>query len=347
LGADPNTRFPWVHHGVRRPALWAACCIARDRPLAGVLLEAGADPNDGVTLTLAALGGDLATLELLRAHGANVDWPWATDGATPLLAVLSWATTMTGIFWLLEHGANADAVFSPTGEAPLHRAAVRCGVDVAQALVRHGAKLDRRRADGRTPCAVAAVNGNRTVADWLAEQGADTTLPEVDRFVAACRQGDRDTVSKLLAQRADWSDDLTPQHYAAFHHAAETGDAVALEAMLAGGFDPNRPDEEIGKTVLHSAAHTGQLDAVRVLLRHGADVAAKDREFNGTPLAWAADGARNHREQDFTPVARALIDAGSPTDWQPAAEPSEDILDLLEEWRSGASPQPDGAAPTP
>jgi len=24
LGADPNTRFPWLHHGVRRPVLWGA-----------------------------------------------------------------------------------------------------------------------------------------------------------------------------------------------------------------------------------------------------------------------------------------------------------------------------------
>jgi hypothetical protein len=24
LGVDPNTRFPWQHHNVRRPVLWGA-----------------------------------------------------------------------------------------------------------------------------------------------------------------------------------------------------------------------------------------------------------------------------------------------------------------------------------
>src|SRR5262245_49269354 len=45
LGADANTRFPWLHHGVRRPVLWGAVCVVRSLPLARVLLEAGANPD--------------------------------------------------------------------------------------------------------------------------------------------------------------------------------------------------------------------------------------------------------------------------------------------------------------
>src|SRR4029077_3102025 len=62
LGADPNLRFPWVHHGVQRAVLWGATCWTRLLPLAHVLLEAGANPNDGVTLPLAAGGSDLPAL---------------------------------------------------------------------------------------------------------------------------------------------------------------------------------------------------------------------------------------------------------------------------------------------
>ena len=54
LGVDPNTRFPWLHHNVYRPVLWGASRVARSLPLVVALLDAGADPNDGVTLPLAA-----------------------------------------------------------------------------------------------------------------------------------------------------------------------------------------------------------------------------------------------------------------------------------------------------
>ena len=115
LGADPNTRFPWLHHGVRRPALWGAVMVTRLLPLAELLLDAGADPNDGVTLPLAASGDETAWLELLLAHGADVNQRWATDGSSALYAVLQWADTPVGIRWLLDHGADADAVFAGNG----------------------------------------------------------------------------------------------------------------------------------------------------------------------------------------------------------------------------------------
>ena len=95
LGTDPGTRFPWLHHGVRRPVLWGASRVVRLLPLVELLLQAGANPNDGVTLPLAAAAGDTATLELLVAHGADRNQPWASDGATTLYAVLHWATTPT------------------------------------------------------------------------------------------------------------------------------------------------------------------------------------------------------------------------------------------------------------
>jgi hypothetical protein len=42
LGVDPNTRFPWLHHNVRRPVLWGASSHVRSLPLVQTLLDAGA-----------------------------------------------------------------------------------------------------------------------------------------------------------------------------------------------------------------------------------------------------------------------------------------------------------------
>src|SRR6266496_1683197 len=336
LGADPNTRFPWLHHNVRRPVLWGASRQAQSLPLVLALLDAGADPNDGVTLPLAASAGDIAVLESLLAYGANVDQAWASDGATALYAILNWSRTPDGVLWLLEHGADPNAVFAENGETPLHVVARAWDVPLAEAMVARGADIERKRADGRTPYAVAELNGNRAVADWLRAHGASPDLPEVDRLVAACSRGDRAAAEALLAKNPGLRNEITDDHYIALHQAAERDDVRALEAMLACGFDPNRPDAGIGKTALHSAAMEGWPDAVRVLLTHGASVHVRDREFKGQPLIWAAEGSRQGRDgRDFAAVGKLLLEAGSPVEWKTTDEPAEGILEIVAAWRRG------------
>jgi ankyrin repeat protein len=335
-GADPNARYPWLHHGVRRAALWGAVCVTRLLPLARLLLERGADPNDGVTFPLAAGGGGIDALELLHAHGANVNQPWASDGSTTLYSILNWADTPVGVRWLLEHGADPDPVFSANGETPLHVVARRWDAALCEDLVRRGAEVERTRSDGRTPYAVAELAGNDDVARYLAEHGASTALSGVDRLVAACSRGDRAAAESMLAAHPELATQLGPEHYAALYRAAELDDTRALETMLACGFDPNHPDDEIGKTPLHAAAHEGWPASVRLLLAHGASVSARDREFHGQPLVWAADGFRtrgpDHR--DFGLVARLLLDAGSPVEWETGEEPAQEIVEIISAWRA-------------
>ncbi len=306
LGADPNTRFPWLHHNVRRPVLWGASRVAQSLPLVVALLEAGADPNDGVTLPLAASAGDIAVLEALLAHGANVDQAWASDGSTALYAILNWSRTPEGVMWLLEHGADPNAVFAENGETPLHVVARAWDVPLAEAMVARRADIERKRADGRTPYAVAELNGNRAVADSLLAHGASPELAEVDRLVAACSRGDRKAAEALLGKNPHLRDQITDDHYIAFHQAAERNDVGALEAMLACGY--------------------------------GASVLVRDREFKGQPLVWAAEGSRQGREgRDFAAVGKLLLDAGSPVEWETGAEPAEGILEILAAWRRSTS----------
>lgn len=167
LGADPNLRFPWLHHEVRRPVLWGAVLVVGSHRLAAALLGAGADPSDGVTLPLAASSGNVAALDPLLAHGADVNRPWATDGTSPLYAILQWSKTSEGVRWLLDHGADPDPVFADNGETPMHVVAANWDVSLAEAFVNRGANIARPRADGRTPYAVAELSGNREMAAWL------------------------------------------------------------------------------------------------------------------------------------------------------------------------------------
>ncbi len=316
--------------------LWGAVVAVGSLRLADALLEAGADPSDGVTLPLAASQAKLAALDLLLARGADVNRPWATDGASPLYMILQGAgQTDEGVRWLLAHGADPDPVFAANGETPLHVVAASWDAELAEELVRRGADIARRRADGRTPYAVAELHGNQEVAAWLLAHGAPRELSDVDRLVSACSRGDRAAVSALLEAHPDLRGAIGPEHYAAFYRAAERNDTNALELLLACGFDPDRADESIGKTALHAAAMQGWPDAVRVLLAHGASVAVRDREFKAQPLIWAAEGSLSHRlpDRDHAGVGRLLLDAGSPVDWRQGEEPSERIVEVVNAWR--------------
>src|SRR5262249_38666099 len=159
------------------------------------------------------------------------------DGSAPLYAMLHWSDTPAGARWLVEHGASVDPVFEANGETPLHVVARQWDVALAALLVEAGADIGHPRKDGRTPYAVAELNGNREAADWLLAHGADGALADVDRLVAACSRGDRAAAGAMLAQHPKLSGAIRDEHYVALHLAAERGDLGALETLLACGFD--------------------------------------------------------------------------------------------------------------
>jgi hypothetical protein len=309
LGANPNAEYHWNWHPeLPRTALWAALCVIRHLPLAEVLLEAGANATDGVSTHIVASIGDLPSLELLHRFNMNVNG--VPGGVPPLVYLLQWSTDISGPRWLLEHGADPNLAWGDAGEAPLHVAARRWNVALAELLVWNGADVTRRRADGRTPHTLAELHGNHDIAEWLLGHGATDGLSDLDRFVAACARGDDE-------QAAAMRTDLRPEDHLMLHRPAEDGNAKVLDTMLKNGFDPSAADKD-GVTALHRAAMAGYVDAVRVLLSHGAPVNALDGMFAATPLVWAVEGhgSRRHRG-DHVSVARLLIEAGVSTEWTP------------------------------
>jgi len=313
-GANPNAEYHWNwHRELPRTALWAALCATSHLPLAQVLLEGGANPTDGVSTHITAGSGKLAALELLHRFGLNVDG--IPGGVPPLRYILGWADKDAGVRWLLEHGANPNLSWGELNDAPLHIAAQRWDVSMVELLVKHGADIQQRRADGRTAHTLAELYGNREIAAWLVAHGAKNELSALDRFIAMCARGDRAGAEAMLRAEPKLRNELGREHHLMMHVPAERGDAQVLEAMLACGFDPNVKDID-GVTALHRASMAGHKDAARVLIAHGAAVNALDGMFSGTPLLWAAEGwSHGSNSADFVEVARVLIAAGSSREW--------------------------------
>ena len=332
LGANPNAEYHWNWHPeLPRTALWATVCTVGHLPLAEVLLEAGANPTDGVTTHIAGGGRNLAALDLLLRFGLDVDG--IPGGVPPLVYIMTWATEPAGLRWLVEHGADPNLAWGPDGEAPLHVAARRWDVPMVELLVQHGADLTRRRSDGCTAHTLAELYGNREIAQRLLDFGATIELSEVEQFVAACARGDRAAADAMLRARPSLRAELRPGHHLMIHRPAEAGQALVLETMLACGFDPDARDKD-RVTPLHRAAMGGHPEAARVLLTFGADVNALDGMFAAPPLVWAVEG-RGHRQPgaDHVAVARVLIAAGSALEWTPpegAPGPERTLEGLIE-----------------
>ncbi len=163
------------------------------------LLEKGADPNlrtdtvpvhglmqfdgswvnfDGQTPFIrAALSGDIEVMRLLLQHGADPNIATA-QGSTALMAAsgINWipgadlqprseADYVEAVKLCLERGAAVNATNS-LGLAAMHGAANRGWVSVIQILADHGAKLDVKDNDGRTPMTSPKGSSSRSGRRW-------------------------------------------------------------------------------------------------------------------------------------------------------------------------------------
>jgi ankyrin len=109
----------------------------------------------------AALAGDTTTMRVLAAHGADPNLP-TLAGTTPLMAAagVNWAVAQTyteskaaelqAVALCLELGADANATNS-MGLTALIGAANRGSNDIIRFLVEHGARLNVKDREGRTP----------------------------------------------------------------------------------------------------------------------------------------------------------------------------------------------------
>ena len=343
LGADPNAEYDWNWHPeLPRTALWGALIAMGHQELAGVLLEGGANPTDGVSMHIAAGSGNLPALELLHRFAAHING--IAGGVPPLAYILGWVRPedISGARWLLEHKADPNLAWPQTHEAPLHVAAQRLDVAIVELLVSYGADVNKRRPDGRTAHTLAALHGNEQVAGWLLQHGAKDELSPLDRFVSACSSGDRARAMVLLKEDSNLRNQLRTEHHLMMHTPAERGDAMVLDTMLESGFDPNAKDSN-GVTALHRAAMAGRVDAVRALLAKGASIDALDGMFAATPLVWACEGWRHGPRvgADHVDVARLLLAAGSPREWvapEKAPDPEGTQERLIELCRAAEAP---------
>jgi hypothetical protein len=287
-GADPNAGYLW--HGLYPPYTAATCVLGShdedEHPhalaLAGLLLAAGADANDGQLLYDRQFGRDDRHLALLFEHGLGCGdgGPWAArfgDKAESPREMLRGQ-----LWWAIVHDMGERV-----------RLLVRHGVDFRTPYAAPGGRPTAlRKSDGLTPAELAKLSGYPELAEWLVAQGAaPPALDEVNALIAAVLAGDRDTATRLRAHAPE-ARERRPG-LMAWAASGRKLDAIARLAEL--GFDANArgrldiPLEQQWFTPLHEAAQTGDVEMAQLLLRLGADPNIRS-EWGATPL----ESARQH-----------------------------------------------------
>jgi ankyrin repeat protein len=325
-GASPNT-----NNGARtgyRSALTGSVDV-NNPEVTKVLLEAGANPDDRETIGWAAFSGYHRCLELLLSHGARVAGTWAIDGAVG-------ADDARVVSLLLGELQASTGQAAQKATELLPEAAADASLQVVDALLDTGADPSVSDEDGVSALRRAVRAGKNDTAARLRGLGAPDDATDVDHFIGACLNADRDRAERLLFGHPGLRDLLDDQDRAVIVEAAGSRPAETIALMCDLGFSPSTRNSHgfgWGEQPLHSAAYTGNVEVVRLLLDAGAEVDVRDARFDATPLCYATVGSREQADKpgDWIQTVRLLIDAGASREgvWISGKPPSEEVMDVL------------------
>ncbi|MCH9632935.1 MAG: hypothetical protein S4CHLAM6_12810 [Chlamydiae bacterium] len=279
--------------------------------LVKLLIEAKADLNardaNGRTpLHLAALFGDISTLEALLRAGAKVD---VIDdiGCSPLLLAAKGSAACFNS--LHSSGASLD-IENADGAGVWHFAAMNSDSNsIMSVLFREKKNPDKADILGRTAMHYASQEGNSDAVDNLVYYGASATCSTHDKLTPihlASYGGHVNVIHRLVANGADCSladsYGLTPLML-----ASGRGSPEIVGALLSNGVSVNEVDNE-GQTALFKASMNDHPEVVALLLNAGAN--ADIFPEKGRSARYTAIKLRNTNVEKLLKNVDAAIVAG-------------------------------------
>ena len=315
-GADPNTGF-WTtgQHPERETALYGAAGVAHHVELTRLLLERGADPNDGEAVYHSPETDNNGAMQLLVETGKVT----AEHLSLMLIRKHDWHD-YEGVKYLLARGADPKYRRRRGWMAIHHAIARNNSLKIIELLLDHGADpTGREDEDGLSAVARAARRGRGDLLALFAERGFPIALDGVDRLIAACAMDDAATIRDVRAREPNLVRELLQQGSTLLSDFAGTWNTAGVRHLLDLGVPAGAVYEGDGyfdiaknSTALHVAAWQLQPAIVQLLLERDAPVDPKDTKGR-TPLTLAVkacvDSYWTYRR---TPEpARLLLDAGA------------------------------------
>ncbi len=314
-GSDPNAYFMVNDDpNARQTCLYGAAGIAKHPAITKLLLDAGADPNDGApglgpeSLYHAAEHQDVRCLQLI------LDAKPDPEKVSYCLGRCLDFENPAAVRLFLKAGADPNFVppHGGGGSTRLHGAIQngRSG-EVIRLLIEAGADWRRRSHDGMTPYRLAIRTGHREAAALMESLGADPEEVTVtDRFVGACLAGDSERALEIRNANPQIASSMRYTDLAIVSVAAYLRRPESVRLMISLGFPIDAIGSQ-GMSALHWAGWGGDAELARFLIGQGANLELKNG-YGGTVLGctvWAA--IHREVETDYAPVVRLLLESGA------------------------------------
>jgi hypothetical protein len=316
-GADVNQRIHsrWPPASLSQPdqryplsTLYGAAGANHDLPLTRLLLDAGADPNDGESLYHSLESPECTRLLLKR--GARIAGSNAIYRSIDL-------DNDTALKLLLEHGGdpNEPAPNAPLSDwgSPLLWAIYRRRPRHAHALLAAGADPARPTPDGVSPYRLALRFGLTEIATLLRARIDVPDIPDDERFVAACARGDETEAQAIRSRQPDLPASLPPAQLRLLPDMAAAGAGDTVRLMVRLGWPIAVRGGDWDASALNLAVFHGDAALTRFLLEHGAKWTEQHGHGDNAcgTLSWASSN-EPVEGGDWVGCARALLDHGMP-----------------------------------
>jgi ankyrin repeat protein len=317
-GADPNQRIGlrWPPASVSAPdddhplsALYGAAGRNHDLALTKILLDAGADPNDGESL-YHSLESFTCTRVLLE-YGASI------AGNNALYRALDY-DNLAALELLLQHGADPNerlinSSLAEWGLPLLWAIRRRRSRQHAAALLKAGADPSASTLSGVSAYSLALQLGLSEVAELLRENGGAKPVSEDEQFIAACARGDEAEARRISARRPDLPGSLAEARLCLLPNLAAEGGDEGVRLMVKLGWPVAVRGGDWNASALNLAVFRGNVGLTRFLLEHGAGWQEEHGHGDNVcgTLSWAS---RNEpvADGDWAGCARALLEHGMP-----------------------------------
>ena len=325
-GASANTGFFDESHQPRpefESVLYGAAGVAHHAELTRLLIERGADPNDGEVAYHTPEGWENGALKILVESGKLTN----DSLATMLLRKADWHD-YEGIKWLLEQGADPN-FRTHWGKTALHNAALSDNaLEIFEVLLDHGADPTIlgtrpevfRSASGKSAVSLAARRGRGDVLDLFERRGVPIQLQGVERLIAACARNDAAAIGSIAERESQRVNEARAEGGKLLAEFAGNGNTDGVRHLLDLGVDIRALYEEgdgyfdIAKnsTALHVAAWRARHASVKLLIERGALIDAPDGQGR-TPLALAVRACVDSywKDRRSPESVQALLRAGA------------------------------------
>jgi ankyrin repeat protein len=276
-GADANTGFYSDEHlpePIFESVLYGAAGVAHHDGMTKLLLDHGADPNDGETEYHSPEWFNNRPMELIVESGRLKP----TGLTTMLHRKLDW-TNLRGVVWLLDHGANPNMISHWGGRALDHALGRDNPIVFFETLMDFGADPRLETADGVNAFMRAAATGRADVLALFRKRGFSYKLEGDAAFLEACATGNEKQARKLAEEDPEIVSGLKSSERPILANFAGAGNTRGVRILLDLGFDVESQSTHPGSrgnTALHLAVWRDRLDTAKLLIERGASLAARN-----------------------------------------------------------------------